>query len=232
MQQDDEDRKNEIVVEGFEDKIRKREDSLKEKDSLLRSTKGSLAEAQAQNEKLSKELKKTQTLLEENSSRFNRETEALNMTVKVEAEKNMKLSETLKDLKNKCFSFAAQCTARLKSIFNSVGAASEEANLSAEDIPEALECIEKEVDVLDEVITGHGDLCALVASRGTTAAFIKAGCNHASVVNRPNFSMSPSDIIDIPVEAQSICNRFVTQIWAKGGRELAVDEARNLLNKV
>jgi septal ring factor EnvC (AmiA/AmiB activator) len=134
MQQDDEDRKNEIVIEGFEDKIRKLEDSLKEKDSLLHSTEGSLAEARAQNEKLSKELKETQTLLEENSSRFSHETKALNMTIKVEAEKNLKLNETLKALNNKCFSFTTQCTARLKSIFNSVGAASEEANLSAEDI--------------------------------------------------------------------------------------------------
>jgi hypothetical protein len=100
MQQDDEDRKNEIIVEGFEDKIKKLEDSLKEKDSLLRSAEGSLVEARDQNEKLSKESKETQTLLEENSSRFSRETEALNMTIKVEAEKNLKL-------KNKCFSFAA-----------------------------------------------------------------------------------------------------------------------------
>jgi hypothetical protein len=198
---------------------------LKEKDSLLRSAEGSPAEARAQNEKLSKELKETQTLLEENSSQFSRETEALNMTIKVEAEKNLKLSETLKALKNKCFSFAAQCTARLKSIFNSVGTVSEEANLFAEDIFGALECIEKEVDVLDEVITGHSDFCALVASRGMAITFIKVRCNHARAVNRPNFSLSPSDLIDIPVEARSIGNRFITQIWAKGGRELAGDEA-------
>jgi DNA repair exonuclease SbcCD ATPase subunit len=214
-------------------KIRKNlEDSLKEKDSLLRSAEGSLAEARAQNEKLSKELKETQTLLKENSSRFGRESKALNMTIKVEAEKNLKLSETLKALRNKCFSFTAQCTTRLKSIFNSVGAVFEEANLSAEDIPIVLECIEKEVDALDEVITGHGDFCALVASRGMAAAFIKARCNHVRAVNRLNFSLSPSDLIDIPAEAQSIGNRFITQIWAKGGRELAEDEARNLLNKV
>jgi hypothetical protein len=50
IQQDDEDRKNEIVVEGFEDKIKKLEDSLKEKDSHLRSAEGSLAEARARNE--------------------------------------------------------------------------------------------------------------------------------------------------------------------------------------
>jgi predicted nuclease with TOPRIM domain len=164
---------------------------LKEKDDLLHSTKESLAKSQAQNAKLNKELKETQILLEENSSRFNCETEALNMTIKVEAKKNLKLSEALKTLKNKCFNFATQCTARLKSIFNSVGAASEEASLSTEDIPGALECVEKEVDVLDEVITGHGGFCAPVASRGMAVAFIKAWCNHARVVNRPNFGLSP-----------------------------------------
>jgi hypothetical protein len=43
--------------------------------------------------------------------------------------------------------------------------------------------------------------------------------------------MSPTDLIDILAEAQSMGNRFITQIWAKGGRELVGDEARNLLNR-
>jgi hypothetical protein len=166
---------------------------------------------------LIKELKEAQMLLEESSSRFNCETESLNMTLKVEAEKNLKLSEALKTLKDKCFNFASQCTARLKSIFNLVGAASKETSLSAEEVPGALECIEKVVDVLDEVITGHGDFCALVDSRGTAASFIKVGCNHAWAVNRPNFNLSPSNLVDIPAEARSIGNKFITENWAKGG---------------
>jgi hypothetical protein len=84
--------------------------------------------------------------------------------------------------------------------------------------------------VLDEVITRHRDLCALLASRGTAATFLKSGCTHAKIVNKTTFSLSPSDLVDIPGEAQSIGNRFITQIWAKGGRELAIDEAQKLLN--
>jgi hypothetical protein len=60
---------------------------------------------------------------------------------------------------------------------------------------------------------------------------MKEGCNHLSAVDRPNFGLSPSDLVDIPAEARSIGNRFITQIWVKGGRELAVDEARSLLSK-
>jgi hypothetical protein len=232
MQQDDEDRRNEVIVKGLEDKIKKLEESLKEKDELLCLAEGSLAEPQVQNKKLGKELVDAQTLLEETSGRFNHESEALKITLKVKIEKNTKLSEALRALKERCFNFVGQCTTRLKSISNSVGAASEEANFSAEDIPAAFECVEKEVDVHDEVITGHGDFYALIASRGTTTAFIKARCNHAKAVNRPNFSLSSSDLVNIPSKARSIWNRFITQIWAKGGHELAGDEARNLLNKV
>jgi hypothetical protein len=115
----------------------------------------------------------------------------------------------------------------IKNIFNSVGA-----NLFAEDIPGALWWIEKEIDVLDEVIIGHGDFCALVASRGTTAAFAKAGCNHVKTVNKPTFSLLPSDLVNILAEARSVGNKFITHIWSKGGREIAGDEAWALIGKV
>ena len=121
---------------------------------------------------------------------------------------------------------------RLKGVFSSVGASSEDITPSAEDIPYTFKHIENEVDALDEVIAGHGDFCALLASHGTATAFLKAGCTHAKTVNKPNFSLSPSDLVNILGEARSIGNRFITQIWAKGGRELAGDEARKLLNPV
>jgi hypothetical protein len=47
MQQDTEDRKNEVIIEALEDKIKDLEASLKEKDILLQSAEGSLAEARS-----------------------------------------------------------------------------------------------------------------------------------------------------------------------------------------
>jgi hypothetical protein len=70
---------------------------------------------------------------------------------------------------------------------------------------------------------------ALVAARGTANIFAKARCKHLSDVNKPTFAISPTDLFNIPAEARSICNRFITQIWAKGGQEAAGDEARALL---
>ena len=232
MQQDTEDRRNEIIIEGLEDKIKKLEDSLKEKDILLQLAEGSLAEARSQNVKLSEELDEARAALIERSERFEHETKELKAKVETEAERNAKLSETIKNLRDKYFGFAARCINRLKEIFNSVGATSEEVTSSTEDIPGAFDHIENEVEALDEVITEHRDFYALLASRGTAAAFMKVECNHARAVNKPNFNVSSSDLVDVPTEARIIGNRFITQIWAKGGRELAGDEARKLLNSV
>jgi predicted nuclease with TOPRIM domain len=232
MQQDTEDRRNEVIIEVLDDKIKKLETFLKEKDILLQTAEGSLIEARSQNNKLSEELDEARSILNERSQRFNHETKELKAKVKAKAKRNTKLHEAIENLRNKCSDFATRCINRLKGIFNSVGATSEEINPSAKDIPGAFEHIENEVEALDEVITGHGNFCALVASRGIATAFMKAGCNHAKTVNKPTFNLSTSDLVDIPAEARSIGNRFITQIWAKGGRELAEDEARKLLDRV
>jgi ABC-type transporter Mla subunit MlaD len=186
----------------------------------------------SQNDKLSRELDEARATLNERSERFDHETKGLKAKVETEAKKNAKLSETVKNLRDKCSSFATRYINRLKEIFNSVGATSEEITPSAEDVPGAFKHIKNEVEALDEVITRHRDFCALVASRDTAAAFMKVGCNHERAVNKLNFNLSPSDLVDVPIEARSIGNRFITQIWAKGGRKLAGDEARKLLNSV
>ncbi len=49
MQQDLEDKKNEIIIEGLENKIKDYKASLEKKDFLLQAMEGSLAEAQAEN---------------------------------------------------------------------------------------------------------------------------------------------------------------------------------------
>jgi hypothetical protein len=56
MKQDTKDRIHEVIVKGLEDKIKEFDASLKEKDILLQTAEGSLAEVRSQNAKLSEEL--------------------------------------------------------------------------------------------------------------------------------------------------------------------------------
>jgi hypothetical protein len=63
MQQDLEDKKNEIIIEGLESKIKDYEASLEKKDFLLQAIEGSLAEIEAENARLSEERLQSQTVL-------------------------------------------------------------------------------------------------------------------------------------------------------------------------
>jgi hypothetical protein len=218
MQQDLEDKKNEVITEGLEKKIKDHEATLEKKDFVLQTMEGSLAKAQAEIARLNSEL-----------SMENKNFEA---KLEAEAEKNSNLQKLLKELQEKCVNISKQCLQRLKQVFNSVGASTVRFSPSVENLPETFEYIEGEVDALDEVIARHADFCALLASRGTSVAFIKSGCVHGKIVNRPNFNLSPTDLIDIPSLARSIGNRFITQIWVKGGRKMAGDEARSRLKPV
>jgi hypothetical protein len=225
MQQDLEDKKNEIIIEGLESKIKEHEAALEKKDFVIQTMEGSLAEAQSEITRLNSELSMKSKSFEQEKKDFETKLEA-------EIEKSLSLQKSLKDLQERCLGFSTRCIQRLRQVFNSVGASSEKFKPSIEDLPGTFDHIEGEVDALDEVIAGHGDFCALLASRGTTVAFMKAGCTHGNIVNRPNFILSPADLDDIRGLARSIKNRFVTQIWAKGGRNLAGDEARSHLKPV
>jgi septal ring factor EnvC (AmiA/AmiB activator) len=137
MQQDLEDKKNEIIIEGLESKIKDYEASLEKKDFLLQATEGSLAEIQAENARLSKELLQSQRALKEKSENFEQEKKNLQAKYEAEADKNTKLQKSLKDLRDTCLNFGSRCMQRLKEVFSSVGASSEDITPSSEDIPYA-----------------------------------------------------------------------------------------------
>jgi hypothetical protein len=148
-----------------------------------------------------KELKIEHSNLQEVTYHYEDEVRILTNKVEVEEKESSKLSKSLMVLRETCLSFLERSSARMRDIFNSVGALWGEKNYSTEDILKALDSVKKEINEVDEVMEGHADFCALVASRGTATAFLKARCNHSKVVNTPNFSLTPSDLIDIPAEA-------------------------------
>jgi chromosome segregation ATPase len=110
MQQDLEDKKNEIIIEGLENKIKDFEASLEKKDFLLQAVEGSLAEAQAENARLNEELLKK-------SESFEQEREDLQTKYEAEADNNTKLHQSLKELRNMCLGIGSRCVQRLKKVF-------------------------------------------------------------------------------------------------------------------
>jgi chromosome segregation ATPase len=177
MQRDLEDKRHEVIIEGLESKIKDHEAALEKKDFELQTMEGLLAEVEAKIARLNSEFLTKLESFEQERQKFDAKFEA-------EVEKSSNLQKSLKELQDKCLDFSNPCVQRLKRVFNSVGASSEKFEPSVEDLPGTFEHIEGEVDALDEVIAGHGDFCALLASRGTAVAFMKTGCTHGKIVNR------------------------------------------------
>ena len=138
----------------------------------LRTTEGLLAEAEAKVAELNSKL-----LCQ--SEQFEQEKQELNVKLEAEVQQNSDLKKLLANLQEKCLEFSSRCIQRLRKIFHSVGASSEKFTPSAEDLPKTFEHIEGEIDELDEVIAGHGDFCAWVASRGTAAAGERSTNSHS-----------------------------------------------------
>jgi DNA repair ATPase RecN len=115
------------------------------------------------------------------SESFEQERQKFNAKIEAEVEKSSNLQKLLKELQNKCLEFSNRCVQRLKQVFNSVGDGYEKFSPSIEDLPRTFEQIEGEIDALDEIIAGHDDFCALVASRGTALAFLKSGWTHGKL---------------------------------------------------
>jgi hypothetical protein len=67
MQQDLEDKKNKIIIEGLEKKIKEHEATLEKKDFALQTMEGSLAEARAEISRLNSELSMEKKILKPNS---------------------------------------------------------------------------------------------------------------------------------------------------------------------
>jgi chromosome segregation ATPase len=122
MQQDLEDKKIEVIIEGLENKIKDHEASLEKKDFLLQTMEGSLAEAQAKVARLNDELLRK-------SENFEQEKKSFDTRLEAEVKKNSKMQESLKELRNICLNFGNRCVQRLRQVFNSVGASSKNLNL-------------------------------------------------------------------------------------------------------
>jgi hypothetical protein len=60
MQQDFKDKKNEVIIEGLESKIKNHEAALEKKDFVLQTMEGSLAEAQAEIARLNSDSSRSQ----------------------------------------------------------------------------------------------------------------------------------------------------------------------------
>jgi hypothetical protein len=132
--------------------------------------------------------------------------------------------EELRQTKEKCYKVAMECCNNLKNSFAKVGAFSSEQNFICGDPDGVIQWISGEAKAFEEILGDRGDFCAFASARGAVSVLEKVGCEHAKVVVQLGFPLSANDIRNPSAEAAALSGKFYSEVWLRGGREIA-DEA-------
>jgi hypothetical protein len=142
----------------------------------------------------------------------------------IERSRAQKNADELCAAKEKCCEISLECAKNLKNSFAKVGAYSSEHRFIHGNPDDIIQWINGEVEAFKEVLSDRRDFCAFVGSYGATSILEKAGCDQAKVVDQSDFAFSFDDIRNPSAEATTLGGKFYSEIWLKGGREIA-DEA-------
>jgi hypothetical protein len=136
-------------------------------------------------------------------------------------EKNV---EELCDSRERCYEKSLDCAKKLKDSFAKVGAYSSEQKFIHNDLEGVIQWIGEEAEAFDEILSDRRDFCAFSGARGNTTILEKVGCEHVKAAVQPESILSIDNTKNPSVEASTLGGKFYSDVWMKGGREMA-DEA-------
>jgi hypothetical protein len=124
----------------------------------------------------------------------------------------------------KCYEVSMDCARKLKDSFAKVGAFSSEQKFIWGDPEGVIQWIGEEVEAFEEILSDCGDFCAIAGARGVAAVLEKTSCEHVKAAAQAETIFSVDDTKKPSTEATLMGGKFYSNIWMKGGREMA-DEA-------
>jgi hypothetical protein len=139
--------------------------------------------------------------------------------------------EELRDSKERCYEISLECAKTLKNSFTKVGAYSSEQKSIHGDPDGVVQWINREVETFDEILSDQVDFCTFAGTQGVATTLEKAGCEHVKAATQPEFVFSVEDTKDPSVEASTLGDRFYSDVWMKGGREMADEAIRKKMKK-
>jgi hypothetical protein len=117
-----------------------------------------------------------------------------------------------------------ECVKKLKVSFEKVGAYSSEQKFIRGDPEGVIQWIGEEAEDFDDILSDRGDFCAFVGARGATTILEKGRCEHVKAVAQAESILLVDDTSDPSAEASTLGGKFYSDVWMKGGHEMA-DEA-------
>jgi hypothetical protein len=113
------------------------------------------------------------------------------------------------------------CAKKLKDSFAKVGAYSSEQKFIRGDPEGIIKWISEEAKAFEEILSDRGDFCAFAGARGVAAILEKSGCEHVKAATQTEAVFIVENTKDPSAEGSLMGGKFYSNIWMKGGRELA-----------
>jgi hypothetical protein len=110
---------------------------------------------------------------------------------------------------------------KLRDSFAKVGAYSLEQKFIRGDPKGVVQWIGEEAEAFDEILGDHRDFFAFAGARGVVAILEKTSCEHVKAVAQAEAIFSADDTKDPSAEASLLGGTFYSDVWMKGGREMA-----------
>jgi hypothetical protein len=138
--------------------------------------------------------------------------------------------EELQDAKERCNETSIECAKKLKDSSLKVGAYTSEQRFIRGDPKGVIQWIGEEAEAFDEILGDQGDFYAFAIARGVVAILEKTGCEHVKAIAQAEAIFSANDTKDHSAEASLLGGKFYSDVWTKGGHEMA-DKAIKKIEK-
>jgi hypothetical protein len=129
--------------------------------------------------------------------------------------------DELRELKERYYEKSLGCAKKLKDSFAKVGAYSLEQKIIRGDPEGIIEWIGEEAEAFEEILSDHGDFCAFADARVVAAILEKTSCEHVKAATQTETVFSVDNSKDPSAEATMMGGKFYSNVWMKGGREIA-----------
>jgi hypothetical protein len=133
----------------------------------------------------------------------------------------LKNVDELHESKERCYEKSLDCAKKLKDNFAKVGAYSSEQKFIRGDPEGVIQWIDEEAKAFEEILSDRGDFCAFTGARGVAAVLEKTGCEHVKATAQAEVIFSIDDTKEPSAEATLMGGKFYSDVWMKGGREIA-----------
>jgi hypothetical protein len=213
-----------IALGNLRSEVIKLRNEVLEKDKIMLSlvdrVKKNKAKFNAQSKAHKAEVENLQKKLAEANENFElaKVKQEISEWLNARLEKNV---EELRESKERCFEKSLDCVRKLKISFAKVGAYSSEEKFIWGDPEGVIDWIGEEAKAFEEILSDRGDICAFADAQGLAAILEKAGCEHVKAAAQAEAIFSTDDTRDPSVEATLMDGKFYSDVWMKGGREMA-----------